>query len=65
MLEVTITASDLVELSIPQLDDVVTFCWQAEWDYDLDLRNTIALVKERKQELMELAWSETSSRIWA
>jgi hypothetical protein len=65
MFDVTFTTADLAELTIPQLDAVLDYCAQLEWELDVDLRETIAQVKLAKQNIMELAWSDTSARIWA
>jgi hypothetical protein len=65
MFDVTFTTADLAQLTIPQLDAVLDYCYQLEWELGIDLRNTIAEVKLAKENIMELAWSDTSSRIWA
>ncbi|NBU22530.1 MAG: hypothetical protein EBS38_01225 [Actinobacteria bacterium] len=65
MFDVTFTTADLAQLTIPQLDAVLDYCDQLEWELGIDLRETIAEVKLAKENIMELAWSDTSSRIWA
>jgi hypothetical protein len=65
MFDVFFSTSDLAELSMTQLDGVIALCGELEFDYDLDLRDTIEAVRSAKSALMELAWSDTDSRIWA
>lgn len=65
MFDVVFTAGDLEQLTVTQLDAVIDFCRELEFQYGVDMRETISLVKERQQQLLELAWSDTSPRIWA
>jgi hypothetical protein len=65
MFDVTFTAADLEQLTATQLDAIVEFCWDLEFQYDLDLRETIQFVRVAKAELLERAWTDTSPRVWA
>lgn len=65
MFDVTFTAADLEQLTATQLDSIVEFCWDLEFQLEIDLRETIQLVNAAKAELFERAWSDTSPRVWA